>query len=72
MNVRVSIVVPTYKRPHLLDRCLGALITQDYPPEAFEIIVADDAGDIETFNLVQWRRRQPGSRPALRYVRGQA
>jgi glycosyltransferase involved in cell wall biosynthesis len=69
MNVRVSVVVPTYKRPHLLDRCLGALLTQDYPPDAFEIIVADDAGDTATWNLVQWRRRQPGNRPHLRYIR---
>lgn len=69
MTIRVSVVVPTYKRPHLLDRCLGALLAQDYPPEAYEIIVVDDADDPATFRLVQWRRSQPGTRPTLRYLR---
>ncbi|MBI3900307.1 MAG: glycosyltransferase [Gammaproteobacteria bacterium] len=69
--VRVSIVVPTYKRPHLLDRCLGALLSQEYPAGTFEIVVADDGDDAATRDLVQWRRQQPSERPLLRYVRVQ-
>lgn len=43
MKPRVSVVVPTYKRPELLARCLGALLTQDFDAEDYEIIIADDA-----------------------------
>jgi glycosyltransferase involved in cell wall biosynthesis len=37
-----SIIVPTYNRPHQLRRCLDALAAQDFDPESFEVIVADD------------------------------
>ena len=33
MTLRVSVVVPTYRRPDLLDRCLAALLAQDLAPE---------------------------------------
>lgn len=48
MTVQVSVVVPTYKRAELLDRCLQALISQDFDPSSYEIIVADDAADEQT------------------------
>lgn len=38
-----TVVVPTYRRPDLLDRCLAALAIQEYDPAAFEVVVADDA-----------------------------
>ncbi len=70
MTVPLSVVVPTYKRPHLLDRCLGALLAQEFPAERFEIIVADDAGgDVSTWRVVQRRRRQTGRHPRIRYLR---
>ena len=52
MIVCVSVVVPTYRRDDLLDRCLAALVAQEYPPDAYEIIVADDAASSETERLV--------------------
>lgn len=60
MTARVSVVVPTYKRTALLDRCLAALVAQEYPPDAYEIIVADDAASCETGRLVaSWAARAP-------------
>ena len=57
MAVRVSVVVPTYKRPELLNRCLQALISQDFDPSAYEVIVVDDAADETTRRLVEaWSR----------------
>lgn len=53
MTIRVSVVVPTYKRPELLRRCLAALLTQDFDPKAYEIIIADDAACDETRCLVE-------------------
>ena len=45
--MRVSVVVPTYRRPELLARCLAALAAQDFDPKAVEVIVADTSGHID-------------------------
>lgn len=39
-----SVVIPTFNRPRQLRRCLEALAAQDFDPESFEVIVADDGG----------------------------
>jgi GT2 family glycosyltransferase len=39
----VSVVVPTFKRPLLLCRCLEALLSQDFDPLEYEVIIVDDA-----------------------------
>jgi glycosyltransferase involved in cell wall biosynthesis len=44
----ISVVIPTYHRPGLLERCLHALLEQDLDPSRFEVIVADDAASEET------------------------
>lgn len=45
MNPRVTVVVPTYKRPALLLRCLDALAKQTLPQEQFEVVVVSDGLD---------------------------
>lgn len=52
-RVRVSVVVPTYRRPELLCRCLAALLSQDLDPSAYEVIVVDDGASEETRRLVE-------------------
>jgi GT2 family glycosyltransferase len=42
VTVRFSVVVPTYERPALAARCLDALAGQDYPRDAFEVVLVDD------------------------------
>ena len=49
---RVSVVVPTFKRPDLLIRCLAALIAQDFDASDYEVIIADDAACDETRRAV--------------------
>jgi glycosyltransferase involved in cell wall biosynthesis len=66
MSVRASIVVPTYRRPELLDRCLAALVAQDVGPAAYEVIVADDAASDDTRRQVE--RWTADGRPVVRYV----
>jgi glycosyltransferase involved in cell wall biosynthesis len=39
---RISVVIPTCRRPALLTRCLDALLAQSLPGHAFEVIVVDD------------------------------
>jgi glycosyltransferase involved in cell wall biosynthesis len=48
----ISVVVPTYKRPLLLSRCIEALLKQSYQ-EKFEILIVSDGPDHETKELVQ-------------------
>lgn len=52
MKLRVSVVVPTYRRPEMLARCLEALLAQDFDAEDYEIIIADDADSTDTWQQV--------------------
>ena len=51
--IRISVVIPTYRRPDLLGRCLSALAAQDLDPQAFEVLVVDDAACDETREQVE-------------------
>jgi glycosyltransferase involved in cell wall biosynthesis len=53
MSVLVSVIVPTYRRPHMLEHCLQALLEQNFPTNSYEIIVVeDDPGETPTRKLV--------------------
>ncbi len=52
MSIQISVVVPTYKRPGLLERCLVALQKQLFPASLYEIIVVSDGPDYQTHALV--------------------
>jgi glycosyltransferase involved in cell wall biosynthesis len=52
MNINISVVVPTYRRPHLLRKCLDALRRQTYPTSEFEIIIVSDGPDQMTQHVV--------------------
>ena len=49
----ISVVVPTWRRPDLLERCLTALTHQTLAPHRYEIVVCDDGPDDATFELTQ-------------------
>jgi glycosyltransferase involved in cell wall biosynthesis len=42
MTPRISVIVPHYNQPALLERCLEALLRQSIGRDAYEIIVADN------------------------------
>lgn len=70
--IEVSVIVPTYRRFELLDRCLTALQQQDFGARRFEIVIADDDPDAER-NLslqawLQWKRRTVPNGPDVRYI----
>lgn len=52
MSVKVSIIVPTYKRPALLKRCIESLISQDFPEQDYEIIIVTDGLDEDTNHML--------------------
>lgn len=49
--ISVSVVIATYRRPALLERCLRALLAQGSAP-SFEIVVADDGCEASVETLV--------------------
>jgi glycosyltransferase involved in cell wall biosynthesis len=64
-GVRISIVVLTYNRTRLLKDCLDSLLSQNYPPELLEILVADDGSTDGTNEMVA---RLVGAHSNLRYL----
>jgi glycosyltransferase involved in cell wall biosynthesis len=67
-----SVVIPTYNRREALRACLRALSRQQYPRDAFEVLVIDDGGSDSLADLEKsldgpllWRlHRQPRAGPA--------
>lgn len=52
MEIKVSVVVPTYKRANLLSKVIEALVAQRFPAAAYEIIVVIDGQDEVSENIV--------------------
>lgn len=63
--IRVSVVIPTYRRPDLLLKCIGALRKQHLPLNEFEIIVVSDGPDEATASALSNWNEKPAN---LRYV----
>lgn len=51
--MKISIVIPTYKRQVLLKRCLESLIKQDFANDDYEVIVVDNEASEETLEIVE-------------------
>ncbi|GCE45878.1 GT2 family glycosyltransferase [Thermosporothrix hazakensis] len=68
MSIEVSVVVPTCNRNELLERCLEALVSQDFAPDAYEILIVDDAASHATRQLIE--RWQNKTLPCIRYLAG--
>jgi glycosyltransferase involved in cell wall biosynthesis len=65
---RISVVIPTCRRPDLLCRCLAAVMGQTLDRAAFEVIVVDDGHGADAQEVVEAFRARPGV-PVLRYIR---
>ncbi|MEI2415163.1 glycosyltransferase [Orrella sp. JC864] len=65
---RVSVVVPTYRRPDLLARCLQALLRQRGVLGGYEVLVCDDAASQDTQAQVQALAQARGGQAPLRYI----
>lgn len=68
MTPIISVVIPTYRRPHLLRRCLQRLLLQTLPGNAFEVIVVDDGQTEDTRATVDEFAARSGGAPAFRYL----
>jgi glycosyltransferase involved in cell wall biosynthesis len=49
----ISIIIPTYRRPQQLTRCLEAIACLEYPRDEFEVIVVDDGGQTQLDHIVR-------------------
>lgn len=66
-SLRVSVVIPSGRRPDLLCRCLAAVFAQEIGACAFEVIVVDDHDGEDMQAVVEAFRHRPGA-PAVRLV----
>lgn len=65
---QVSVVIPTHRRPDSVERCLAALVAQDFDRYGFEIVIVDAADEARVRQIVgRWGMLTRGA-PALRYV----
>jgi len=56
MEKKITVVIPTYKRPNLLMDCLQCLAQQHFERDAFEVIVVSDGPDLLTKQVVvSWK-----------------
>src|SRR5688572_20942370 len=63
--MKISVVVPTYKRPQLLLRCIDALLRQDFHKNEYEIIVVSDGPDAETQVSIDGLKKDA---PTIRFI----
>lgn len=53
MLPEVSVVIPTYNRKGILQKCLTSLLDQDCPDNLFEVVVIDDGSTDGTAEMVE-------------------
>lgn len=49
----ISVIIPVRNEEARIARCLSAITGQTYPPDRFEIIVADDHSDDQSRNIIE-------------------
>lgn len=53
MKKEISVVIPTYNREELLQKCVLSIIGQDIDPKIFEIIICDDGSSDNSEFLIK-------------------
>ncbi|MCX6090169.1 MAG: glycosyltransferase [Candidatus Atribacteria bacterium] len=53
IGIDASIIIPSYNRREILEKCLQSLFAQDYDRDQYEIIVVDDGSNDGTGSMVQ-------------------
>jgi glycosyltransferase involved in cell wall biosynthesis len=53
MKSKISVIVPTYNRAHIITMCLDSLVVQNYPKENYEIIVVNNNSSDNTKEIVR-------------------
>lgn len=66
MSRKISVVVPTYRRPALLRKCLEALSLQQFDHSDYEIVVVSDGPDHATHDMLNNLQGMP--HPFIQYL----
>lgn len=51
--IKISVVMPTFNRRHVLERTLPALVAQDLPPDQFEVLIVDNGSTDGTLEFLR-------------------
>ena len=51
--VKISVIIPTYNRRHILERTLPGVLAQDFPPQDYEVIVVADGSTDGTTEMLR-------------------
>lgn len=71
MPLKASIIIPTYNRREILEKCLHAIVKQTLPHERYEVIVIDDGSTDGTGQMVR-QLNLPSVRYMYQFNRGRA
>jgi succinoglycan biosynthesis protein ExoA len=61
----VSVVIPVYNEERFIEACLDSVLTQDYPSDRYEVIVADGGSSDGTRAIVE---RKAAAHPNVRLI----
>lgn len=70
--MQVSVVIATYNRREILKRTLSPLLAQDFPPDAYEVIVVVDGSTDGTLEMLKSFEHHPSLRVLAQPNKGQA
>jgi len=62
--MEISVVIPTYNNRDVLRKTIDAVLVQEFPPDAYEIVIADDGSTDGTAEMIRGVRAPV----AVRYV----
>jgi|SRR5579859_1685377 len=68
----VSFIVPTLNADFILERCLQAIRSQNYPKEKVEIVIADAGSNDRTLNIARRYKAKIISNPEILHEPGKA
>lgn len=71
MPLKASIVIPTFNRKGILEKCLRAILRQTLPHDLYEVIVIDDGSSDGTAQMIRGLAL-PSIRYLYQYNRGRA
>jgi GT2 family glycosyltransferase len=63
--IELSVVVPTYRRPALLERCLTSLWVQTLDADRYEVVAVDDGSGDQTADVLREAARTSNVRPII-------
>ncbi len=53
LDKKISVIIATYNRKDLLQRCIFSILEQVYPKDKYEVIIVDDASTDGTYEIMQ-------------------